>query len=99
MPAFGWESTFWVAGLPLFALPLMYKQLPETASYLIKTGKKEQLFATLTKVNPGMTFNKNDEVMKLQAPESKVPVLGLFKEKRALSTVMFWIAFICNCLQ
>lgn len=41
MPTFGWKSIFWFAGLPLLLLPIMYKQLPETASYLIRTGKKK----------------------------------------------------------
>lgn len=97
MPTFGWESIFWFAGLPLLFLPLMYKQLPETASHLIRTGKKEELIATLSKVNPGLTFNKNDEIAELKAPETKVPIVGLFKDNRALSTVMFWIAFF-SCL-
>jgi len=97
MPTFGWESIFWVAGLPLLALPLMYKRLPETASHLIRTGKKEELFATLSKVNPGSTFNKNDEIVELKATGTKVPLVGLFKDNRALSTVMFWIAFF-SCL-
>ena len=97
MPTFGWESIFWVAGLPLLALPLMYKKLPETASHLIRTGRKEELFATLSKVSPGSTFNQNDEIVELQATGTKVPVIGLFKDHRALSTVMFWIAFF-SCL-
>lgn len=97
IPTLGWESIFWIAGLPLLVLPLMYKQLPETASYLIKRGDKKQLFATLSKVNPSMKFNLNDEIMALPESASKVPVVGLFKEKRALSTLMFWIAFF-SCL-
>lgn len=97
MPTMGWESIFWVAGLPLLALPLMYKRLPETASHLIRTGRKEELFATLSKVSPGSTFNQNDEIVELQATGTKVPVIGLFKDHRALSTVMFWIAFF-SCL-
>ncbi|HEY4549822.1 MAG TPA: aromatic acid/H+ symport family MFS transporter [Bacillus sp. (in: firmicutes)] len=97
MPTLGWESIFWVAGLPLLALPLMYKQLPETASHLIRTGKKEELFATLSKVDPGATFNKNDEIVELQTTGTKVPLIGLFKEHRALSTIMFWMAFF-SCL-
>ena len=44
-----------------------------------------------------MTFNPNDEVMPLPESASKVPVVGLFQEKRALSTVMFWVAFF-SCL-
>ncbi|RBW70088.1 MFS transporter [Bacillus taeanensis] len=97
MPTFGWESIFWFAGLPLLALPLMYKQLPETASYLIKTGKKEELIAVLSKVSPESTFNKDDEIVELKTSENKVPIIGLFKENRALSTGMFWIAFF-SCL-
>lgn len=97
IPTIGWESVFWIAGLPLLLLPIMYKQLPETASYLIKRGEKEKLFATLSKVDPRKNFNMNDEVMALPEQSSKVPVVGLFQEKRALSTVMFWIAFF-SCL-
>ncbi|MBZ5748875.1 MFS transporter [Metabacillus rhizolycopersici] len=97
MPTLGWESIFWIAGLPLLALPLLYKQLPETASHLIRRGKKEELFATLSKVSPGITFNKNDELLELNTPATKVPIVGLFNNNRALSTVMFWIAFF-SCL-
>ncbi|WP_066253292.1 MFS transporter [Neobacillus drentensis] len=97
MPTFGWESIFWFAGLPLLLLPIMYKQLPETASYLIRTGKKEKLIATLAKVSPASHFSTNDEVIDLKMQGTKVPIIGLFKENRAFSTVMFWIAFF-SCL-
>ncbi len=97
MPKFGWESIFWFAGFPLLLLPIMLKQLPETTSYLIRTGQKEKLIATLSKVSPESTFNLNDEIVEVKTQETKVPIIGLFKEKRALSTVMFWIAFF-SCL-
>ncbi|WP_428908172.1 MFS transporter [Niallia sp. Krafla_26] len=96
--SFGWSSVFIIAGLPLLALPLMMKQLPESTSYLIRTGKKEQLFKTLAKVNPGFTFNMNDEIEEVKVAQTKAPVVGLFKENRALSTVMFWVAFFCALL-
>ncbi|RJS63989.1 MFS transporter [Priestia filamentosa] len=97
IPTFGWESIFWFAGLPLLALPFMYKQLPETASHLIRTGKKEELISTLSKVDNEFAFNENDEIIEVKAPETKVPILGLFKDNRSLSTIMFWIAFF-SCL-
>ena len=95
---FGWASVFIVAGTPLLALPFMMKQLPESTSYLIRTGNKEKLFATLSKVSPGLTFNNNDEIEEVKVSATKVPVVGLFKENRALSTVMFWVAFFCALL-
>lgn len=97
MPKFGWESVFWFAGAPLLLLPLMYKKLPESSVYLAKTGKKEELFNILKKVNPDFSYSANDEIMEIAADEPKVPIVGLFKEKRALSTLMFWIAFF-SCL-
>lgn len=95
---FGWESVFWVAGAPLLALPFMMAQMPESTSYLIKTGKKEKLFAILSKVNPALTFNATDEIVEEKVTVTKVPVVGLFKENRALSTVAFWLAFFCALL-
>ncbi|MEL3962173.1 aromatic acid/H+ symport family MFS transporter [Lysinibacillus endophyticus] len=97
MPSLGWESIFWFAGIPLLFLPLMYKQLPESAVFLARKGRKEELFKNLQKVNPNFTFNGNEEIDTIQEDISKVPVVGLFKEKRALSTIMFWVAFF-SCL-
>ncbi|WP_079527400.1 MFS transporter [Halobacillus hunanensis] len=92
-PTLGWESVFWVAGIPMLFLPFMLKYLPETPSQLIRKGKKDELFQTLSKVSPQATFSKNDEIEKLESSNSKVPVVDLFKDSRALSTFMFWIAF------
>lgn len=97
MPTLGWESIFWIAGLPLLALPWMYKQLPESASHLYRTGNKAELFANLSKVNPGLSFNKEDEIEVAESPSTKVPLVGLFKDNRAFSTILFWTAFFC-CL-
>lgn len=97
MPQFGWESIFWVAGLPLLLLPLMYKYMPETSSHLIRTGNKKELISTLSKVSPSTAFSENDEILELEKSDSKVPLTGLFKDKRGFSTVMFWIAFF-SCL-
>ena len=95
---FGWGSVFITAGLPLLGIPFMMKQLPDSASYLIRAGKKEELFATLAKVSPGSTFNMDDEIVVAKVTQAKVPVAGLFKENRALSTIGFWVAFFCALL-
>lgn len=95
---FGWTSVFIVAGTPLLALPFMMKQLPESSSYLIRTGKKEKLFVILSKISPQLMFNSDDEIEEVKVTQTKVPVVGLFKENRALSTIMFWIAFFCALL-
>ncbi|ULT57602.1 MFS transporter [Neobacillus drentensis] len=97
MPNFGWQSIFWFAGLPLLLLPFIHKQLPETASYLIRKDKKEKLFSTLARLNPELKLNQNDEFVEMKSKESSLPVIDLFKNKRGLSTLMFWVAFF-SCL-
>ena len=97
MPTFGWESIFWFAGLPLLFLPFLLKLLPESPNYLIKKGKKEELTAILSKISPTSIFDKHAEIEDVKKEHSKVPVTGLFKDSRAFSTVMFWVAFF-SCL-
>ncbi|MBB6445275.1 MFS transporter [Bacillus benzoevorans] len=97
MPKYGWQSIFWFAGLPLLLLPLLHKMLPESANHLIKKEKKGQLLELLSKVNPDLIFDQQVEIEEVKQETPKVPVIGLFKESRALSTVMFWAAFF-SCL-
>lgn len=97
MPSLGWESIFWVAGIPLLFLPWMYKKLPESAVYLARKGRKEELFKNLQKVDPNFTYQGNEELAYVPEEDSKVPIVGLFKDKRGLSTIMFWTAFF-SCL-
>lgn len=96
--SFGWASVFIVAGLPLLGIPFMMKQLPESTSYMIRTGQKKKLFETLSKVNPEFTYNLDDEIEELKVEQVKSPIMGLFKGNRALSTVAFWLTFFCSLL-
>ena len=96
--SFGWASVFIVAGLPLLGLPFMMKQLPESTSYLIRTGQKKKLIETLSKVNPEFTYNLDDEIEEVKVEQVKSPIMGLFKGNRALSTVAFWLTFFCSLL-
>jgi MFS transporter, AAHS family, benzoate transport protein len=96
--SFGWASVFIVAGLPLLGLPFMMKQLPESTSYLIRTGQKKKLFETLSKVNPEFKYNLDDEIEEVKVEQVKSPIMGLFKGNRALSTIAFWVTFFCSLL-
>lgn len=93
MPSLGWQSIFWFAGIPLLFLPLMMKHLPETSSHLIRMNRKDELIGILSKVSPIIKFKIDDEITEAEKTESNLPVVGLFKDSRALSTLMFWIAF------
>lgn len=97
MPTFGWEVIFWIALIPVFILPFMYKALPETPRYLIKTGRTEELTKTLKKLAPLETVTADMQFTLNEEGATKTGPSALFRNHRALSTILFWVAFFC-CL-
>lgn len=93
IPKFGWESLFFAGGLPLLALPLMYKMLPESPTILLVTRKSKDLRKYLLKANPDIDLREGDQITLDLPPEKGSPVKNLFSRGRALSTVMFWLSF------
>ncbi|MBT2645418.1 aromatic acid/H+ symport family MFS transporter [Bacillus sp. ISL-34] len=92
LPTVGWEPVFWLAGIPLLFFPLLIKIIPESVSFLIQTGKVEEAKRVLAKIDP--TINVK-EAIELKKPDERAPgspVIKLFEQKRAISTVMFWIS-------
>ncbi|WP_244525394.1 aromatic acid/H+ symport family MFS transporter [Bacillus sp. 166amftsu] len=96
LPLFGWRAVVWVAGVPLLVLPFLYKVLPESYSYYVKENKKDRLISTLHKISPKDQFSKKDEFFMNVTDNTDTSIKKLFTEKRALSTLMFWVAaFMC----
>ncbi|PLT32716.1 aromatic acid/H+ symport family MFS transporter [Bacillus sp. V5-8f] len=93
IPNFGWESVFFVAGIPLLSLPLMYKYMPESIAFLLAKNKTEEVGKILCKVNPAYTPQKDDHYEMIIPAKTGNTVAQLFKGGRALSTVMIWITF------
>ena len=92
-PNFGWEIMFWIAGIPLLSLPLIWKFLPESLAFLVKQQKIEKARAIVQKLSP--EDHVSSETI-LVFNESKVPpasISALFQEGRARGTLLFWLAF------
>lgn len=90
---FGWESVFFVGALPLLALPLIYKTLPDSPSFLLAKNQTEKLGQILSKINPEFTPEKDDKYEIVIPKKTGMPVITLFENRRSLSTIMFWISF------
>lgn len=94
IPKFGWQTTFWVAGICIFLIPFMYKTFPESISYLIYRNRQTEVVETLAKLNPkhqhqsGMHY-----VVEATNNSPKIPVLGLFSEGKASRTLLIWSGF------
>lgn len=98
MPNFGWEMLFWIAGVPILLLPFIIKYMPESSAYLLQKGKKEEVVTILSKVDDKLDLSDDIEFTTNDQVQEKVPFVGLFKNKRALATILFWVTYFMSLL-
>ena len=93
-PTYGWQIMFWIAGIPLLLLPIVWKFLPESIIFMVKANKQERAREVLTRLAPeaNVTATTQLELSKAEVPESAT-VASLFKKGRGVNTLLFWLAF------
>ena len=89
----GWQIMFLIAGIPLLMLPIIWKFLPESLAFLIKSGKEEQAKQIINKLLPTRDIHQNTQLVFNENIHHEAPVKALFQDGRAFGTFMFWIAF------
>lgn len=92
----GWQSVFYVAGLPVFLIPFILKTMPESIGNLLKKGRQDELRAIARRIDPSLVMSDN-AVMTGNAQvldKQDAPVRNLFRDGRGFSTVMIWAAFM-----
>ncbi|GAA4046151.1 aromatic acid/H+ symport family MFS transporter [Arthrobacter methylotrophus] len=98
IPTAGWQVSLWVAAIPLLFLPWMYKALPESISVLMKRGNREEIAKLLERIDPSQTIDRDIEFTTESPSKAKLPLTDLFNNNRAMSTLMFWLAFFAHLL-
>ena len=99
IPKFGWEIVYIVAAIPLLFVPFIWKSLPDSAIFLVSKGQTTQLRKVMNKINPDGNYTEHDQFAQIDMKkESGMPVIQLFKNKRALSTSLFWITYFMSLL-
>lgn len=94
IPVFGWKVLYYISALPILFLPLMYKQIYDSPSILLAKGKMDELRKALSKVNNNLVFSKDVKFeMVKEEKDPGSPVTALFKNNRAIGTLMIWVAF------
>lgn len=92
---FGWQPVYWIGGLPLLTLPFIVRIIPESLNSLVQKKDTQALATVLRKIEP--TLPKDIQFAYVeQAKIHKSPVRDLFKNKLALSTLMFWLSCFCT---
>jgi len=89
----GWQIMFLIAGIPLLLLPLIWKFLPESLAFLVKSNHSEQAKSIVGRIAPQIQVNAKTQLVLNESTATDAPVLALFQQGRTFSTFMFWIAF------
>ena len=93
-PNFGWQIMFFIAGVPLLLLPLIWKFLPESLTFLVKAQKHDNARQIMQRLDDQLSLNDQTQ---LALSEIKITepafVSSLFKQGRTASTLLFWLAF------
>lgn len=91
---YGWQSVFYVAGLPMLLIPLILKTMPESIPYLIRKKREAELCKIVGKIVPNYPLPSSPQfVVSENVRANSAPVLELFQDRRGFSTVMIWVAF------
>jgi MFS transporter, AAHS family, benzoate transport protein len=93
LPAFGWQSVYVVAVLPLLFLPFMVKYFVDSPDSLLAKKQFDALRSVLARVNGKADLPAGTQFTGIQEQEAGSPVGALFKNRRALGTLMIWVAF------
>ncbi|MBC8784148.1 aromatic acid/H+ symport family MFS transporter [Pseudomonas fluorescens] len=97
LPAYGWQSMFFVAVIPLLLLPLIVYGLPESIGFLIRQGRQDKARALLDRLSPGTRIEVDDALVIADSKGTGASVVELFRHGLAVRTAMIWVAFFC-CL-
>jgi AAHS family 4-hydroxybenzoate transporter-like MFS transporter len=100
LPHYGWQSLFFTGGIVACLIGLFAAFfMPETLAYLVQKGRdkdRAQIIQIVSKIAPTYAADKETEFVSSEKKLSGVPVVHLFKEGRAVNTVLLWMAFILS---
>lgn len=92
LEAYGWQIVFLAAGAPVLMVPLIFKFMPESLSYLIRHGKEAELRRIAAQIAPDQHFTWTASDMPQESHTQNASVTQLFSNGRSFSTLMLWIA-------
>lgn len=95
-PTFGWRANFLIAGLPLLALPILYRWLPESIAFLLANRRFVEANRILRKLTPryqGTADSLASTLSTTSVKSTQSRTVQIFKDGRAADTLLIWIAF------
>ena len=97
---FGWAAVFYTgAVLPILFAPALAAFLPESIRVLaLKGDAQARIAALLSRIDSSRGFTAAMRFVIREEKAEGLPVRHLFREQRAVSTVLLWVMFFMNLL-
>jgi AAHS family 4-hydroxybenzoate transporter-like MFS transporter len=98
--AFSWRGVFLLAGaMPLVLAPVLAVLLPESIRHLVIHGAEDsRVRRLLARISPQLVFEPGTKFVVCEERAAGVPVFHLFRQGRALATVLLWIGFFMSLI-
>ncbi len=98
LPVYGWRGVFVLAGvMPLVLVPVLALLLPESIRHLVIHGKETaRVRQLLARVSPQLVFASDTNFVVREERAPGLPVVHLFRQGRALPTVLLWTGFFMS---
>jgi len=97
LPAYGWQSLYRLGGLmPVAITIVLIALLPETLEFTYRSGDKAKLLKLVGRIAPDLAKEQGLEIYSAEKKMTGAPVLHLFREGRAVATILIWLAFLCS---
>lgn len=93
LPLLGWRAVFFVSGISLLILPLIYRHMPESMAFLMNRGRAAEARKLLNRSAPSVDASSADWSLPAAKERESVSPAALFRAGRALGTPMIWVAF------
>lgn len=99
IPAFGWQSMFWVGGLmPILLIWPLLAWMPESLRFSVLQGRgREEALRIERELNPGVR-DEDQPLLVTDERDEGVPVVQLFREGRATVTCLLWLASVLDLM-
>jgi AAHS family 4-hydroxybenzoate transporter-like MFS transporter len=100
IPAFGWQSVFWVGGLvPALLAVAMLFWLPESIQFMVVRKRPfEQVARWLHKMDESLVLQPGATIVVKEQPGRGMPVVELFREGRTGVTLLLWLISFMNLI-
>jgi AAHS family 4-hydroxybenzoate transporter-like MFS transporter len=100
IPAFGWQSVFYFGGaVPLVIALVMMLWLPESLQFMVLRGRNlDKVRRWLKRIDPDAPVDGATEYVVPEENRGGVPAIHLFREGRAMATILLWVVNFMNLL-